>query len=300
MYKPKISVAEVKAPMSKMKRGKAPGPDEIILEMLLALGEEGTIWLHRVLNAIWRDKRIPDDLLESILVPVLTNKRNIHDCGNYRGIKLLSQMMKCFERILDRRIRDIMELQLGEEQFGFRSGKGTTDAIFIVRQRIERKLEFGQESYWGFLDLEKAYDKVHRAMIPPVLRQYQIPEELIAMVMAMYRTPNTRLVYIILLDYISKQCPMERGQKVVYANYIALGANTREELQQAVVLWYNQLEAHGMKMSKGKTEVMVATQEQAVPQLQIVIVGHQLILGKLDTREWRLGQGSTCKVTRDW
>ena len=65
----------------------------------------------------------------------------------YRGIKLLSQMMKCFERILDSRIRGIVEPLLGVEQFGFRMGKGTTDALLIVMM-MERKLEFEQESCW--------------------------------------------------------------------------------------------------------------------------------------------------------
>jgi hypothetical protein len=38
---------------------------------------------------------------------------------------------------------------------------------------------------------------------------------------------------------------MERGQKVIYADDIALGANMTEELQQAVAMWDNQLAIHG-------------------------------------------------------
>ena len=298
---PGISIVEVKAAISKMKRGKAAGPDEITLEMVLALGEEGIVWLHRVMDAIWKEKRIPDDWQESILVSIFKNKVNIHECGNYRGIKFLSQIMKCFERILDSRMREIVEPHLGEEQFGFRKGKGTTDAMFIVRQMMERKLEFQQESSWGFLDLEKAYDKINREMIPPVLRQYHVPEELITMVMALYRTPRTQvrtcfgktktfevkvglhqgsalspLLFIILLDDISKRCPMERGQKVIYADDIVLGANTAEELQQAVEMWYNQLAVHGMRMSKVKTEVLEVSRGQTVPRLQIMVDGQQL------------------------
>ena len=29
-----------------MKCGKAPGPDEVNLEMILALGDEGVLWVH--------------------------------------------------------------------------------------------------------------------------------------------------------------------------------------------------------------------------------------------------------------
>ena len=57
------------------------------------------------------------------------------DCGNYRGIKLTSHTMKIWERIIDRRIRE--ETTIGDEQFGFMPGRGTTDAIFAVRQLME-------------------------------------------------------------------------------------------------------------------------------------------------------------------
>ncbi|CAB4028267.1 RNA-directed DNA polymerase (reverse transcriptase) domain containing [Paramuricea clavata] len=166
---------------------------------------------------------------------------------------------------------------------------------------MERKLEFQQESCWGFLDLEKAYDKINRGMIPPVLRLYNVPEELINMVMALYRSPSTQvrtcfgktkafavnvglhqgsalspLLFIIMLDYISKQCPMERGHKVIYADDIALGANKSEELQQAVDMWDNQLAVHGMRMSKKKTEVLEVSRGQPVPRLEITVDGQQL------------------------
>lgn len=151
------------------------------------------------------------------------------------------------------------------------------------------------------MDLEKAYDKINRGMIPPLLRHYHVPEELITMVMALYRTPSTQLrtcfgktksfpvkvglhqrsalsplLFIILLDYISKQCPMERGQKVIYADDIALGTNIKEELQQAVEKWDNQLAVHGMRMSKEKTEVLEVSRGQPVPRLQITLDGQQL------------------------
>ena len=49
---------EAKAAICKMKRGKAAGPDEITLEMALALEEEGIIWLYRVMDAIWKEKKL--------------------------------------------------------------------------------------------------------------------------------------------------------------------------------------------------------------------------------------------------
>ena len=43
-----------------------------------------------------------------------------------------------------------------ESQFGFVPGRGTTDAIFVVRQLQEKYLSVGKRLYMAFVDLEKA------------------------------------------------------------------------------------------------------------------------------------------------
>jgi len=44
-------------------------------------------------------------------------------------------------------------------------GKGTTDAIFMARQMRENCRVKGKKFYLGFVDLEKAFDRVPREMI---------------------------------------------------------------------------------------------------------------------------------------
>ena len=52
---------------------------------------------------------------------------------------MISHTMKIWERIIDRRLRE--ETSIGEEQFGFMPGRGTTDAIFAAMQVIEKHRE---------------------------------------------------------------------------------------------------------------------------------------------------------------
>ena len=50
------------------------------------------------------------------------------NCGAYRGVKLLKHGIKIFERVLDKRIRALVEEE--DMQFSFKPGRGTTDAFF--------------------------------------------------------------------------------------------------------------------------------------------------------------------------
>jgi hypothetical protein len=56
--------------------------------------------------------------------------------GAYRGVKLLEHAMKVVERVLLRRLREVVEID--EMQCGFMPGKGTVDALFMARMLQER------------------------------------------------------------------------------------------------------------------------------------------------------------------
>ena len=49
---------------------------------------------------------------------------------------------------------------IDDMQFGFRAGRSTIDAVFIVRQVQEQFLAKHKELWMAFVDLEKAFDRV--------------------------------------------------------------------------------------------------------------------------------------------
>ena len=78
---------------------------------------------------------------DASIVP-LFKKGSRMDCGNYRGISLLSIASKIFARILLNRLNSQITPQaLPETQCGFRSGRSTMDMIFSLRQVQEKCLE---------------------------------------------------------------------------------------------------------------------------------------------------------------
>ena len=108
-------------------------------------------------------------------------------CGNYRGISLLRIVGKIYGRVLINRIREGTDGCLREEQCGFREGRGCVDQVFVVRQVCEKYLAKGRDSFWAFMDLEKAYDRVDRTALWSVLGFYGVGGKLLAAVQSFYR-----------------------------------------------------------------------------------------------------------------
>ena len=69
--------------------------------------------------------------------------------------------------------------------FGFMPVKGTTDAIFIMRQ-VQERHQARKKLYYAFVDLEKEFDRVWRQVVRRALRKLCVDEWFICTVMALY------------------------------------------------------------------------------------------------------------------
>ena len=164
----------VRTGLKKTKKGKAQGPDDIPVEAWIALGNKGVGFLVNFFNRLLRGEKIPDEWRRSVLVPLYKGKVYIKECGNYRGIELMSHTMKLWERIIEARIRK--EMTIAEQQFRLMPGRSTTDAIFCLRMLSQKWTEGQKAVHCAFIDLEKAYDRVPREELWECLRLAETSE----------------------------------------------------------------------------------------------------------------------------
>ena len=170
-----VSREEVKNALKKMKKVEAAGPDELPVEVWKCMGEMWIKFLIRLFNRLLVGERMPEEWRRSVLIPIYKNKGDAQCCGNYRGIKLMSHIMKVWERIIEARLKDRVEIN--KEQYGFMLGKGTTDAMFAVRMLMEKYRESQKELYCVFVYLEKAFDRVPQEELWYCMRKSGIVEK---------------------------------------------------------------------------------------------------------------------------
>ena len=127
----KVDRNEIMEAMQSMKLGKATGTSEISVEMIVASGDIGVKVMMKLCQRVLDGRGMSDEWKTSVIVPIFKGKGDVMSCISYKEVKLLEHAMKIVARVLERRIRTLVNLN--EMQFGFMPGKGTVDAIFSVR-----------------------------------------------------------------------------------------------------------------------------------------------------------------------
>jgi hypothetical protein len=81
---------EVEIAITKLRKYKSPGSDEIRTELFQAGDEILRSAIHKLIHSVWNKEELPDQWKESIIILVHKKKADETDGNNYRGMSLLS------------------------------------------------------------------------------------------------------------------------------------------------------------------------------------------------------------------
>ena len=292
-----ISMQEVERAVKRLKNGKAAGVDEITGEMIKFGGMCVKEWLWKLCCKAFESGIVPADWKKAVIVPLYKGKGEKAECKNYRGISLLSIVGKVYGMILTERMRKITDGMIGDEQGGFRPGRGCVDQVFAVRQISEKAREKGKKVYAGFMDLEKAYDRVDREALWQVLQMYDVNGRLLDGVKSFYEGSSACIrvrgsksewfdiksgvrqgcvmspwLFNMYMDGVMKEARPMFGRKgvsmvsgtkewkvtdLLYADDLVLVAESVNDLELMIGSFDKVCTRRGMKVNASKSKVMV-------------------------------------------
>ena len=129
--------------------------------------------------------------------------------------------------------------------------------------------------------MEKAFDRVPREVISWAMRKLRVEEWLVSAVMSMYTDAKTvvgtvygnskdfdvkvgmqqgsalsPLLLVIVMEVISREFRVALPWQLLYADDLAVIAETEEELIKRLNEWKDNVDSKGMRVSMNKTKVM--------------------------------------------
>ena len=135
-------------------------------------------------SPMYRSQNV-QDWKRSVFIPI-PKKGKAKECSNYSTIALISHTSKVMLNILQARLQQYMSCELPDVQAGFRKGRGTRHEIANIHWIIEKAREFQKNSYFCFIDYDKAFDCVDHNKLWKILQEMGIPDHLTCLLRNLY------------------------------------------------------------------------------------------------------------------
>ena len=305
---PDLLDEEIEIAIRELKSKKAAGIDGVTAELLKALDQDAQKEIKTLCRLIYQQGEWPEEFTQTVMIP-LQKKPNAQDCKDHRTISLISHASKIVLKIINKRIQSNAENYVGSDQFGFKSGCGTREAIALMRIIVERSLEMNGDVFACFVDFEKAFDRVCWPQLMDVLKGIGVDWRIRQLVTKLYMSQSAVIqvaggtseealigrgvrqgcIISPLLFNIYAEAMLARAwekiddgvriggrliQAVRFADDKALISNTEEGLQRLVETLHTTAFEFGMKINIGKTKVMKFSRQPS--EINIALDGTRL------------------------
>ena len=238
-----------------------------------------------------KNKNIPNPWQKGEIITFYKGKGTKCKCSNERGINLASNFGKLYERIINNRARE--KIQISEAQAGGQAGKATSDHIRTLTDLITIGREGKNPVYVTYLDVTKAYDKAWLDAILYVLEKQglkdptwlaikNLNQNLTAHIQTKYGPTReikikdsirqggvlSVIMYATLMDEIGKEIAkhnigiklpqtQERIGCLLWMDDVALIANNHKEMQNMLNITEEIANRYRIKFGEEKTKTMI-------------------------------------------
>ena len=284
--------------LQSLRKNSSPGVDGIPAEWYRFASHEANSRfvqaMTNLFNLIWKTS-YPSQWAAAALVPVPKSKGSVYDKDNYRGLAVSNSIGKIFSLCMLRRPDDWSEeFNLrAAGQYGFRSGRGTADASFILNHIVDKYRENKKPLFVAFVDFKKAYDWVNRDLLWDCLARLGVKDPYLSILKSMYNhvvfqvrlhgdigssfpslvgvkqgDPLSPLLFGLFIDriesFLQSKLPNVgaelRGkilQLLLYADDLAIMAESPADMQAMLDCLRDFCEATKMAVNIKKTEIVV-------------------------------------------
>lgn len=276
---------EIKEIIQKSRNGRAPGKDNINMELIKYGGDLLHERIHMMIKNIWKLEQMPKEWETGQMITI-HKKGDQRICENYRGISLLNVAYKIVSTLIQKRLADASKKIIGKYQCGFVAGKSTIDAIHTVKQIIDKSNQYNTDMELLFIDFKQAFDSIKRCKLITALKELGVPAKLRKLIQMTLKTTRLTIktqkgeteefevnkgvrqgdslsttLFNLVLEYVTRKINRGNirtggGQLIAYADDIVIVAKTRSILKKMLEEIITVGEEFGLAINENKTKLM--------------------------------------------
>ena len=190
-----ITIFEVQLAIKKLKVNKAKDCEDLVAEHLIHGGRPIAEFMCSIINAIIDQRHIPQLIKQGILHPVHKRDKAINQPGNFRGITIVSIILKVLDIIRNSHQKEAIPEDRLDHQFGFTPDRAPAHATLLLNEAIAEARDTKSPLFVASLDIQKAFDVVPHSLLLRKLFNEGLPPTWWQLKKEAYTGMNTRVIW---------------------------------------------------------------------------------------------------------